>query len=85
MKTCPICNSVAFDDAAICFGCMYHYDKQESEVPSEGAEAAKHVMLPGGALHARHGSVPPAFLIKMIPVFESSGAIAWSCSVDVAE
>ncbi|NHM14036.1 hypothetical protein [Xiamenia xianingshaonis] len=26
MKTCPICSAKAFDDARICYGCMYSYD-----------------------------------------------------------
>lgn len=35
MKTCPVCRSIAFDDAAICYGCLYDFAKEE-----EGAEAA---------------------------------------------
>ncbi len=26
MKTCPVCSAKAFDDARICYGCMYSYD-----------------------------------------------------------
>ena len=25
MKKCPICNSLAFDDAAMCFGCLHPF------------------------------------------------------------
>ena len=29
MKTCPVCHAVAFDDAAICYGCLYRFDERE--------------------------------------------------------
>lgn len=35
MKTCPICHAVAFDDAAVCFGCLYRFEEE-----SEGGERA---------------------------------------------
>ena len=25
MKTCPVCQAVAFDDAETCFGCMHRF------------------------------------------------------------
>ena len=31
MKRCPVCLSVAFDDAATCFGCMHRFADDEGE------------------------------------------------------
>ena len=28
MKTCPICNAKAFDDAAVCYGCLHRFEKE---------------------------------------------------------
>ena len=33
MKTCPVCEAVAFDDAAICYGCMHRF--AETDVVEE--------------------------------------------------
>lgn len=27
MKVCPVCKAKAFDDAAICYGCLYRFDR----------------------------------------------------------
>ena len=76
MKTCPICNAVAFDDAEVCFGCMHRYGDQETEPkppePIAGDDASP--ILP---------DTPPAFFIRMIPVLEQSGGVTWSCSVEL--
>ena len=45
MKQCPICNSMAFDDATTCFGCLHPF------LP-EGQTAEPDRRLPFG----RHGS-----------------------------
>ena len=29
MKTCPVCNAIAFDDQATCYGCLYSFEKDE--------------------------------------------------------
>ena len=29
MKTCPVCQSVAFDDAELCYGCMHRFGEVE--------------------------------------------------------
>lgn len=31
MKTCPICGARAFDDAEVCFGCLYRYGEEPAE------------------------------------------------------
>ncbi|MDR2956560.1 MAG: hypothetical protein LBU61_00055 [Coriobacteriales bacterium] len=33
MKTCPYCQSVSFDDAETCFGCLFRFDVQSHELP----------------------------------------------------
>ena len=35
MKACPICGSLTFDDAAVCYGCLHRYGETD-----EGGEAA---------------------------------------------
>ena len=32
MKTCPICGSRAFDDAAVCYGCLYRFADEGQRV-----------------------------------------------------
>ena len=133
MKTCPICHAVAFDDALVCFGCMYRYDlsqeetdrpfadvdesslfvasaepdcnpvviveeAEESALSSEVADMDDSTLSSGeapsdGETDEAGVSVAyemgccgaPEFVIRMVPVYEQSGAIAWSCSVDVAD
>lgn len=31
MKTCPICGARAFDDAAVCYGCLYRFTEGEQQ------------------------------------------------------
>lgn len=37
MKTCPVCQAVAFDDASTCFGCMYEFNGEEPMRPTTPA------------------------------------------------
>lgn len=30
MKTCPVCQAKAFDDASVCYGCMYPFNRKPS-------------------------------------------------------
>ena len=39
MKTCPICQAITFDDAAICFGCMHHFEEKANEEADVHAQA----------------------------------------------
>jgi hypothetical protein len=64
MKTCPICGAVAFDDALVCYGCMYRYDDNDapegvggySQAPS-GKMAGESPNPPGK--HAGENLAPP--------------------------
>ena len=68
MKTCPVCQAKAFDDATICYGCLHRFEDEEivnvstrvKEIPSQ-----------------------PEFLIRFVPVMEPTGATTWSCKVEV--
>ena len=83
MKTCPVCRAVAFDDARTCFGCMHHFDDADQGGESESTveRTCAHDREPNAREVATH-AVPPAFLVKMVPVLEETGAVSWTCSVD---
>lgn len=40
MKTCPICGAGAFDDALVCFGCLYRYEQDVSRGPERSWSGA---------------------------------------------
>lgn len=35
MKTCPVCGARAFDDAEVCYGCLYRFS---DEAPTRATE-----------------------------------------------
>lgn len=70
MKTCPICHAATFDDAETCFGCLHRFEEEEPPAAPMPANPP--------------GNLPPAFLIRLAPTEEPSGAISWTCSVDLA-
>ena len=83
MKTCPICQAVAFDDARICFGCMHRYDDpagpdtpQESSMHADGGPDSPSEETP---------DFPPAFYIKLIPAHRGPAGVSWRCSVGIAD
>ena len=69
MKTCPVCKAVAFDDAEICYGCLYRYRGGEGlvEAPVEKTKGA---------------AKAPGFTIRFVPEEDDSGAVIWSCFVE---
>ena len=78
MKRCPICQSLAFDDAAKCFGCLHEFTEKD------GLEEGRSMMPPpAGAPFLVESATPPAFLIRIRPEHESSGLTSWTCSVDL--
>lgn len=70
MKTCPVCNALAFDDADTCFGCLHSF-----------ADEPEHKDTPH--VESRTGSVPE-FLIKFTPMTDRSGSVTWSCAVETS-
>lgn len=79
MKTCPVCNSIAFDDATMCFGCLHEFGKDLEPAPPGFSQAD-----PGRLLFLPAAPQPPEFLIRLTPAQDPSGAISWACSVDLA-
>ena len=69
MKTCPICNAAAFDDAAICYGCLHRFD--EGDLPPSVATVG--LDGPGGA---------PTLVISVRAVKGDGDAAEWRCDVD---
>ena len=74
MKQCPICQSVAFDDATTCYGCLHEFaDDEAASIPTAPLE--NNVATPIEA--------PPSFLIQIKPERERSGQTSWTCKVDL--
>ena len=73
MKQCPICKSMAFDDAVTCFGCLHEFKPEDETAIAESVSAAS------GATEG----APPAFLIQIKPERELSGQTSWTCKVDL--
>lgn len=69
MKQCPICHSLAFDDATTCYGCLHEFASDES--------APAPIREPAGC------EAPPSFLIQIKPERERSGLTSWTCTVDL--
>lgn len=79
MKTCPVCQAKAFDDALVCYGCLHRYDDLDPTpgVDDNGAETVVPMAIDA------HVPQPPQFSIKMTPLQDAAGAITWNCAVDV--
>jgi len=77
MKVCPICHSRAFDDAAVCFGCMHRFGEKPAQVlPAPEPQEGDVRMVPV------HSADLPAFLIKLTPP-QLGDARSWTCSVEL--
>lgn len=75
MKRCPICQSLAFDDAITCYGCLHEFGSDEQPQPVDAA-AGEVDALP---------DAPPAFLIRIKPERGRSGQTEWTCRVDLVQ
>jgi hypothetical protein len=71
MKTCPVCNAVAFDDQATCYGCLHSYEKDAA--PTEPTKTPE----PVSGL-----SDTASFLLSFVPHPQDSGAFSWTCTVE---
>lgn len=88
MKQCPICQSLAFDDAPTCYGCLHDFTGDELESPSIPAQttAFESVSTEASASDqaaVASGGAPPSFVIKIKPERERSGLTSWTCTVDL--
>ena len=68
MKTCPICHAVAFDDAAICYGCMHPFDEVRQSRPAHEKKNRDEVS-------------PSRFVVSFTPALEN-GRTVWGCTVE---
>ena len=98
MKQCPVCQSLAFDDAKTCFGCMHDYSSdnagfvERSLIPPadfalEGEGGYEPLASNASAFEAPQSSdspeAPPSFVIQIKPERERSGLTSWTCTVDL--
>lgn len=57
MKTCPICNAIAFDDATTCYGCLYRFP--ENTLPKANAASSDPDNASGAACPQLSPENPP--------------------------
>ena len=72
MKTCPVCQAVAFDDAAVCYGCLHRFGEGDGAIAFAGDESAR----------AHAAQMPPDFVVRFTPVMDPSGSFSWTCAVE---
>ena len=84
MKTCPICHAVAFDDAAICYGCLHRFADNEEHRCIEGDDSlfAIDSKPEERTIPTVANADMPSFSIRFTPLREPSGVVAWSCSIE---
>jgi len=82
MKICPICDARAFDDAPICYGCLYRFDEEECSADNQPSDAWADCASDEGA---KVEALAPEFLIRFTPVAGAVGTVTWSCAVEVAD
>lgn len=90
MKTCPICEAKAFDDAAVCYGCLHRFDEERGSAEAAPARATAAVgTLPegdadavqGGAASPAAAAVPPPIRCA-VPVQAAPGPGGWIMRVE---
>lgn len=83
MKTCPICNAVAFDDAPICFGCLHRFEECDSNALKEGEPTAfdENTAVLFEAKGSNASGRLPALLISVQAVPDENGVLEWRCDV----
>lgn len=57
MKTCPICNSLCFDDMPVCYGCMHGFERDESHGRPLAGPTPLSAEAAGAAASAQAGAV----------------------------
>ena len=77
MKSCPICGARAFDDAAVCYGCLHRFADEEAPV-EDGMPAAIEASCPV----ERNACDSPAFLIRLRAMLSEDGECQWVCEVE---
>lgn len=90
MKVCPRCGAVAFDDAKVCYGCLYDFSTARRRVDDtcqhaniSNGNSFKHIPLYSD--HVSEDQDPPEFCIRFTPRRNACGGWKWDCSVQVKE
>ena len=87
MKQCPICQSIAFDDADVCYGCLHRFEEGEGVMaePVMGKHGAtpESASSTKGDLAVQAADAASSFIIRIRPEREHSGLVSWTCTVDV--
>ena len=78
MKTCPVCEALAFDDAPICYGCLHRFGEEDARSEAAPIGSAPSVEA------AESGADLPVFSIRFTPEPVKSGGVTWKCSVELA-
>lgn len=69
MKTCPVCQAKAFDDAEVCYGCLHRFESEreqsslsavQSMHPSTSTVSEPMCPTASAALEPMHSAVPAA-------------------------
>jgi len=79
MKECPICGSTTFDDAAVCFGCLYRFGKDDKKL--QAVAAARHVRESSPHAEAARSEHGYSFNVSVRAVADAAGATSWQCAV----
>lgn len=89
MKTCPRCGALAFDDAKVCFGCLYDYsalkDHMNDGFQQINASNNSSMRIPMYPNYACKDPNPPEFCIRFVPRHTAWDVWEWDCSVQVKE
>lgn len=81
MKTCPVCQAIAFDDARQCFGCLHDFG-MDCDLADGAVELAHEP--PSGAKVDRQTREDAciSFTVRLIPEAGACGDASWRCVID---
>ena len=68
MKTCPVCAARSFDDAEVCYGCLYRLSQNPPE--------------PHQIQEAQNEEAVAVFEVSLLAARDRAGAVMWTCRVD---
>lgn len=76
MKTCPICQSIAFDDALTCYGCLYDFSKdvagEANHIEQRHDEAVDTANVMASSI---------SFMVTLTPEGRDLDNLLWRCEV----
>lgn len=91
MKTCPICQARAFDDAEVCYGCLHRFVKPDEDAGDDLGWEFDRAFEPEAPLRiGAHGAdgiagrlAEPAEAVEPVGAADSAGAVQAADSVDM--